>query len=548
MKILGTKRLDHLGLVMGVMKELDLIDFIDARIGQHEQNNVTTGEAVAAMVLNGLGFVTRPLSLTPQFFETKALDVLFDKPIQAEDLNRHRLGRVLDDIHAYGAELLFSEIALHVSEKIKLDQKFRSLDTTSFSVSGAYDTQSDEKTITLTHGYSKDHRPDLKQVVLELVTSQDGGIPLMMKSFDGNANDSTIFKERCEMLLSSFRNADFPNFIVGDSKLYHEGNSSYLKQLKFITRIPGTYSAEKEAILEALSRQQWTDIDSENVYYEKRLTHFEMDQRWLVVLSKSAQRRATKTVTRQVGKEYAAAEKALMHLRNKEFACEKDAQQALCDLSKTFSYHDILLDRIIGCDRYEGKGKGRPKKMEQPTKQVYQIFGKIVCLPEKRQKEISQRSCYVIGTNASAEELEALEVIEAYKNQNASIERGFRFLKDPYFFASSFFLKKPSRIMGSLMIMTSSLLIYSVAQRYLRAQLLIQNETLPNQIKKPVQNPTMRWIFQLLEGIDVIYYKINGVVYKKLSGISPLKEKILRFFSEYVLKLYFLNQQINQRG
>lgn len=47
---------------MGVMKELGVMDLINERIGQHEQNNVTAGEAVAAMVLNGLGFVSRPLS------------------------------------------------------------------------------------------------------------------------------------------------------------------------------------------------------------------------------------------------------------------------------------------------------------------------------------------------------------------------------------------------------------------------------------------------------------------------------------------------------
>ena len=132
------------------------------------------------------------------------------------------------------------------------------------------------------------------------------------------------------------------------------------------------------------------------------------------------------------------------------------------------------------------------------------MFGKIICLHEKRRADIAQRSCYVIGTNASGEDLAALAVIEAYKNQNASIERGFRFLKDPYFFASSFFLKKPSRIMGLLMIMAIALLVYSVAHRHLRQQLLMHNERLPNQITKPVQNPTMRWICQLLEGIDVV--------------------------------------------
>ena len=93
----------------------------------------------------------------------------------------------------------------------------------------------------------------------------------------------------------------------------------------------------------------------------------------------------------------------------------------------------------------------------------------------------------IIGTNATENELEVSAVIEAYKNQNASVERGFRFLKDPQFFVSSFFLKKPARIMALLMIMTLSLLVYSVAQKHLREQLVEKNETLPNQINKPIK-------------------------------------------------------------
>ena len=136
MEILCTKGLDNLGIVMGTLREFGIIDFIDQKMGGDGQHNISTGEALAAMVMNGLGFVSRPLSLTPHFFQTKAVDVLFSREIAPEDLNRHRLGRALDDIHAYGCELLYSEIASHVCKKISINEKFTSLDTTSFSVSG----------------------------------------------------------------------------------------------------------------------------------------------------------------------------------------------------------------------------------------------------------------------------------------------------------------------------------------------------------------------------------------------------------------------------
>ena len=81
---------------------------------------------------------------------------------------------------------------------------------------------------------------------------------------------------------------------------------------------------------------------------------------------------------------------------------------------------------------------------------------------------IEQSSCFVIGTTVSQDELNHVETVQAYKNQNTSIEQGFRFLKDPLMFTSSLFVKNTKRIIGLLMVMTLALLIYSIAQRRLR--------------------------------------------------------------------------------
>ena len=537
MEILCSKRLDNLGIVMGTLKEFGIIDLIDQKIGKEDQQNVSTGEAVAAMVMNGLGFVSRPLSLTPQFFQTKALDILFSRDLDPAELNRHRLGRALDDIHSYGCELLFSEIASHVCKKTCVNEKFTSLDTTSFSVSGEYDVDADENEIRITYGYSKDHRPDLKQAVLELVTSQDGGIPLMMRCFDGNASDNKIFKARCSELIKSFKNSDNPRYLVGDSKLYHEDNSSNLSEIKFITRIPRTYKEENKAIDVAIAENGWHPLDATNKYYVHTTTHLNIPQRWIVVHSKSATSRSETTLNRQIEKEYHAAESALKHLRNKEFGCEHDAKKELDKVSSKFKYHQIILDRISPYDCHAQVG--RPKKTDSPIKTIYQIEATIVSLFLKRQERLMQHSCYIIGTNSAENELSAEDVIEAYKNQNASVERGFRFLKDPQFFVSSFFLKKPARIMALLMIMTLSLLVYSVTQKHLRKQLVESNETVPNQINVPIKNPTMRWIFQLMEGIDVIYIRIKDVIHKKIMGITELRQKIISFFFETVEAVKF---------
>jgi transposase len=97
---------------------------------------ITPGEAVAGMILNGLGFANRPLSLTPQFFASKPLDLLFREGIAAEMVNRFTLGRTLDEAYTYGCDRLFQELALAVWAQEGIDLRFHPLDTTSFSLSG----------------------------------------------------------------------------------------------------------------------------------------------------------------------------------------------------------------------------------------------------------------------------------------------------------------------------------------------------------------------------------------------------------------------------
>src|SRR5437667_11037068 len=92
----------------------------------------------------------------------------------------------------------------------------------------------------ITHGSSKDHRPDLQQVVLELLVSQDGGVRLVSKSWDGNTSDTPIFKERAEALMAAFARSPTPRYLVADAKLYTVDTAPTLAKLGFITRISGT--------------------------------------------------------------------------------------------------------------------------------------------------------------------------------------------------------------------------------------------------------------------------------------------------------------------
>jgi transposase len=100
------------------------------------------------------------------------------------------------------------------------------------------------------------------------------------------------------------------------------------------------------------------------------------------------------------------------------------------------------------------------------------------------------------------------------------------------------FVKKPSRIQGLLMVMTVALLVYSATQRRLRKQLAEQNTTIPNQINQPTQRPTLRWVFQRLEGIHRVQVIVQGQVQELIEGLNDVQIKILRLFGEDVCRLY----------
>src|SRR4029453_9629138 len=535
MESVRVERLDHLGLIASVIKDVGLISMIDARIVPDKQEEITPGEAVAGMILNGLGFANRPLSLTPQFFANKPLDLLFRKGVEAEMFNRFKLGRTLDEVHAYGCDLLFSELALAVCAQERIAQRFHHLDTTSFSLSGDYVPESDEQAIRITHGYSKDHRPDLKQAVLELLVSQDGGVPLMSKSWDGNASDTQIFQERVQALVKAFASAPTPRYLVADAKLYTEDTAATLAKLGFITRIPGTLKLVSQVITQVLKQELGQGLDETTRYHRIELCHYGMAQRWLVVSSQAAMERAEASVHKAQQREWEAIEKQLFHLQAKRFETPEAAHAALAMLAQSWRYHQVDTARVIEHKHYAGKGRPTPTSPIQSI--VWQMYAQTRPDQERIASRKQQGACFVIGTNIAISQLSDPEVIQAYKAQ-AQAEGGFRFLKDPLFFVSSLFVKKPWRIQGLLMVMTLALLIYSVTQRRLRHHLAHQNETLPNQINQPTARPTLRWVFQLLEGIHRVRVIVQGTVHDLIEGLNAVQMKILRLFGEEVCRLY----------
>ena len=531
-----TQRLDHLGIVAGVCDRIDLINTIDTFIGPTKRK-VSVGEAVKAMILNALGFVSRPLYLTPEFFSNKPMDLLIGPHRSASDFTDDCLGRALDTLYEQGVTELFATVASKALSTYDIDHRFVHLDSTTFSFQGSYDTETDdEHAIQITHGYSRDQRPDLKQAVVHLLCSYRSQFPVWFKALDGNQSDKTSFPDTIREYLFQLGGSDAPCF-VADSALYTAQNIAELSQVRFITRVPETLKAVKE-LYQTLSPEdmQSTPFNGYS-YLSVDSSYGDVPQRWLVVYSQDAFDREVATLEKKIAEALTVAQTSLKRLQNKTFDTETAASTAATELSKAWRYHKLRFS-IISVPHYTASG--RPKKTDKPTHFRYRVEGEVVDDIDTIEKHKRSKGRFVLATNElDTTLLDDATMLEAYKAQNVSVERGFRFLKDPLFFANSLYLEKPQRIMALLMVMCLSLLVYSLAERWVRQELKNQEETIPNQVGKPTQNPTLRRVFQMFEGIDVLLIEQNEHIQRTIVNLNEIHSKIINILGKEIKNIYF---------
>jgi transposase len=487
-----------------MVDELGLVELIDAVIIQdHQQRVVSVGQCVKAMVLNGLGFVNRALYLMPHFFKDKPIGRLLGEGIEAEHLNDDTIGRSMDTIYAYGAEQLYGQLAAQSVKRLEIPCDVGHLDSTSFHVDGVYnsDQEAPEQIIHITKGYSRDHRPDLNQVVLQLITDNQAGIPLWMEALSGNSNDKESFRQTLNAHLEQLHEGVGLSLIAADSALYTEETLQDLNGFPWVTRVPETIGGTKELIL-AVS-DEWMVTQPERAYTVLGANYGGIKQRWLVVYTQGARERAEKTIDRQHLKNSKADYKAFSALAKRTFACVADAEAALADLQKKLKFVSLHDPQIIEIKRF--KDKGRPKKDSTPDTVGYRVGAGVASMLDMRRRKIQQKSCFIVASNQLDEnQLSNEDILEIYTPGQQKVEHGFRFLKDPWFMANTLFLKSPKRITVLMMIMTICLLVYAALEYRIRQSLQQHEETFPTQIGTTTVKPTARWVFQFFAGIHVL--------------------------------------------
>ena len=535
---LEIKTINHLGIIAGIIDEIEIGKIINEQLGEERSEIVSSGVIIKAIIINGLGFLSRPLYLFPQFFEDKATEHLLGKGILPEHLNDDKIGRVMDKCYKYGISKLFLLIALAAVKKYQIKLNYSHLDCSSFSVHGEYSEllpyleetsiETSQKIdnikeipVKITHGYSRDHRPDLKQFMLNMIVSGDGDVPLFIETGSGNQSDKKVFGKIAKKYRKQLK---FETTIVADSALYSEPNLKLMKGMSWVTRVPLSIKEGKEIVCN-LASEDFTKSELKGYSYQEIENNYaEIKQRWLVVESQKRKESDIKKMSQKITKESQRIERKLGNLLKKEFATEVEANLELQQVSKQLKYHLISNSKVT-------------EKVVKKTKIRYQITADFQLNEVKINSLTTKAGRFIIATNRLDNIVfTSDDILKKYKEQQAS-ERGFAFLKDPLFFADSVFLKTTKRVETMAMLMGLCLLVYSLGQRQIRASLQSAKTGIKNQLGKLTERPTLRWIFQCFQGIHLV--EIQGI--KRIYNLNDSRQFTLKFFPLACQKYYILS-------
>jgi len=540
------QNIDHLGIVAGIIDSIGIVEIINELIGVEKDEKVNAGQVVKAMIINGLGFVSKPLYMFPEYFETIACEHLIGTGVKPEYLNDDKLGRVMDKLFIKGLDTIFFIIAVKAAQKFGVSLSTSHLDSSSIHVHGQYNTSLPEvifenqkignnqeleeiavkspKEITITYGYSRDHRPDLKQFIIEMICSGDGDIPIFLKLASGNQADSSCFGQ---IAAEYHKQLEVNSLIVADSALYTESNLKMMSDLQWLCRVPLSIKAAK-SLISTIPESEF--IDSTIPGYKlvsKTENYAGIEQRWLVVQSQERRESDLRKLTQKITKAESKAVLDLKKLSQERFACEADAIKALSKLSTQFKYHQINESKVT---------PAKSNKKDSLNEISYQISATVCQDESKINTELLSAGRFIIATNVlNSQELSDDSMLREYKAQQ-SCERGFGFLKDPLFFADSIFLKSPERIESMGMIMGLCLLVYTLAQRQIRNALKESKSTIKNQLGKATNSPTLRWIFQCFQCIHLITLNQE----EHISNWNKDRDFILRLLPDDCLRYYQL--------
>jgi len=515
-------QVQHLPLVKAYADKIGLVEVINQVVPTEME--VDPGTIVLGMILDTLSGRS-PLYRLEEFFTHQDTALLLGKAVAPEVFNDDTVGRILERLYDVGTMKIFTACAVRADQVYGLDKRYVHFDTTSLSVYGEYlppagppDPQEQAVPFTITHGYSKDKRPDLKQFVFSTLCV-DRAVPLWGKPEDGNASDKTVNNtvlSDIATFLSKHGVAPGAYIYVADAALVTEDNLAALGDTLFISRLPATYNECGRLITEAVAHNTWEDVGvlahtkptkhrpvTSYKAYEGKVTLYGTPYRAVVVHSSAQDKRRQQRLARDIQTSYSTMQTAARAAEQQEYFCRADADAAAARLrAVSAAYHRLEVaveERLV-------YGRGRPSahKPRPITARRYRLKTAISPQTERMARMEEEAGCFVLLTNVpTAGDLahSARDILTVYKEQHGT-EQNYGFLKDPVI-VNSLFLKKPERIEALGLILLLALLLWRLMERTMRTYVDTTRTPLPGWDKKATARPTAFMMITKFAGVIV---------------------------------------------
>lgn len=492
-----------------VIDSIDLIGIVNSRVRwDPSQCKVAPGDAVKAMIMTMVMGGYRPaLENVASRFNGQPMELYFESIDDPDMLDPDMLARVLTKLHEADAPQIFSTVSAALRARWGIKTVAAHSDTTSVSVEGRYVRGYDDEgnhvvadedgnrivdpieTMHITHGFSKDHRPDLKQFMDGTVVNQDG-IPLISRPLDGNTADSEWNRKALELLKQTL--IDEGIIYVADSKLINEPlvSSMMADGIRFLSRCPANFADKLQSkVLEEADYDGMIDvppISKKKDSAKRRVVESPIDfngecLRALVVETSTFAGKGDKAVE----KARASFDTALKKLP-KQYSCQKDAVAAFERFMKktSKSIFDVSAEYIH--DVVESRPRGRPRKDGTDIRRadVWTLDVDVQANPEKeRALRLAEEHIVLLSNVADKgsepeKGMDAPELVRLYANE-WKVECHFKTKKTPMM-VERLFIKDPGRADALVNVINMAALIKAVIQLLIRRGLQsVPDEDLP---------------------------------------------------------------------
>ncbi len=479
-----------------------------------------------------------PLYGVESWAATLPLPLLWGENIQASQFNDDALGRVLEDVADHGSQLL-ATLGMRMQGIHPTLSDWLHSDTTAYALMGDYPSATTGPTapVHLTWGHSKDHRPDLKQIMAGVTMDAEGCL-LAGTMLSGNTSDQTWNADWVDQLAK-----DFPeNFwqgkcYIADAAMVSNPAIARIRAagMHWLGRLSARFNLCDELKVRAWAQttESWDDLGHlaqvptpKSATYQAQtfdVTFYDEPARAFVYHSRALDKKKEHTLQREMAQEREQWTKMEKKLAGKTFQGVADAEQAATLLRDSFAFHWYTVTPIIGGQDVPVKRRGRPKAgVPIETHREYPVTFQVTDpTPEAIQAERERRSTFILLT--SNRTLDAKTALQEYKGQDQN-EHGFRWTKSPIHLGA-FWLEKPARVAGLGYLLLLALQFARFMRALVRAALQDQPPLeLPH---RRVKRPSETVILDALRDLDIRRQSNESLLWYQWTAVLPYQRRLL---------------------